>query len=193
MKTGVPQGSILGPKLFILYINDIYNVSDILKFILFTDDTNIFCSGKDIGKLCETVNTELKKLLSWFIVNRLSLHIAKTNYMLFGRQKINTKVNFQLNNIDIERVYVTKFLGVLIDHELNLKEHIKLVRSKLSKIIAKIYRASMIFEANALFTLYCALFLPYLSYCCEVWGNTCKSNIEPIYLLQSFIYCKFKE
>ena len=106
--------------------------------------------------------------------------------MLFGRQKINTKVNIQLNNtcIDVEGVYVTKFLGVLIDHELNWKEHIQLVRSKLSKIIAIIYRASMVFEENALFILYCALFLPYLSHCCEVWGNTFKSNIEPIYLLQ---------
>ena len=124
---------------FLYYISMIFTMFLLLKFILFADDTNIFCSGKDIGKLCETVNIELKKLQSWFIVDRLSLNIAKTNYTLFGRQKINTKVNIQLKNIDVERVYVTKFLGVLIDHELNWKEHIKLVSSKLSKIIAMIY------------------------------------------------------
>ena len=81
---GVPQVSILGPKLFILYINDLCNISTVLKFILLADDTNIFCPGKDQTQLSKTINTELRKLHIWFSVNRLSLNIAKTNYMLFG-------------------------------------------------------------------------------------------------------------
>ena len=76
---GVPQGSILGPKLFILYVNDICNISNILEFILFADDTNIFCSGHDIKELCNTMSNELDKLHTWFSLNKLSLNISKPN------------------------------------------------------------------------------------------------------------------
>ena len=74
---GVPQGSILGPILFILYINDMCNVSTLLKPILFADDTNIFYSGKDIDELCSEVSIELDKLCIWFQVNKLSLNTSK--------------------------------------------------------------------------------------------------------------------
>ena len=74
---GVPQGSILGQKLFIPYINDICNVSPVLKFILFADDTNIFCSGSDIVQLSIIVSNELDKLSEWFAVNKLSLNVSK--------------------------------------------------------------------------------------------------------------------
>ena len=79
---GVPQGSILGPKLFIMHINDICNVSNILKFVLFADDTNIFCSGKDINQLSKLLCIELDKLNIWFAVNKLSLNVSKTNFMI---------------------------------------------------------------------------------------------------------------
>ena len=75
----MPQGSVLGPKLFILYINDICNVSNIFKFILFADDTNMFYSNRDIADLVLLTNIKLEKLRVWFAVNRLSLNISKTN------------------------------------------------------------------------------------------------------------------
>ena len=76
---GVPQGSILGPALFILYINDMCNVSMLMKSIVFADDTNFFYSGDNLSQVCETVSTELDKLHSWFHVNKRSLNISKTN------------------------------------------------------------------------------------------------------------------
>ena len=92
---GVPQGSILGPQLFIIYINDICNVSDVLKLVLFADDTNIFCSGKNLTTLCETVSRELDKLNVWFRVNKLSLNISKTNFIIFGNRKQGIKCAIQ--------------------------------------------------------------------------------------------------
>ena len=80
---GVPQGSILGPKLFTLYINDICNISKVLDFIIFADDTNIFCTGNDLIETCKRMSTELEKLQDWFALNKLSLNVTKTNFMVF--------------------------------------------------------------------------------------------------------------
>ena len=84
IKCEVPQGSILGPKLLILYVNDICNVSKLVKLILFADDTNMVCSANDVEQLENIVCCELGKLQLWFSINELSLNIAKTNYMLFS-------------------------------------------------------------------------------------------------------------
>ena len=87
VKGGVPQGSILGPALFILYVNDMCNVSKSLKSILFADDTNLFYAGKDLNEVCELVSRELDILHMWFQVNKLSLNVAKTNFMIFGNKR----------------------------------------------------------------------------------------------------------
>ena len=85
---GIPQGSILGPLLFILYINDISNSSNLLKFILFADDTNIFYSCRNLESLNTTLNIELEKVTQWLIANKLSINIKKTKYVIFRtRQK----------------------------------------------------------------------------------------------------------
>ena len=89
-----------------------------------------------------------------------------------------------INDTTIEMVYVNTFLGVLIDHKLKWKQHIKMITSKLSKTIAIMNRTKYILDKNARLILYYSLFLPYMSYCCEVWGNTYKSNSECRYLLQ---------
>ena len=121
---GVPQGSILGPKLFILYVNDICNISKILKFVIFADDTNIFCSGLDAMQLSRDLSNELDKLSVWFAVNKLIMNVSKTNFMVFGNSKQgNTTLQVSIKNSKIKRVYVTKVLGILIDDGLNWKEH----------------------------------------------------------------------
>ena len=152
---GVPQGSSLGPKLFILYINDIVQVSDILKLIIFADDTNAFCSGDNVIEVTKIVSSELNKLKVWFVINKLSLNVSKTNYMLFSNSKLPEKLNISIKNHCIDKVGVTKFLGVLIDEKLNWKQHINMVRSKLSKTISVIARSKKILNKDSV--IYCTV------------------------------------
>ena len=93
--------------------------------ILFADDTNIFITGKSIEEMCTKMNDELEKIQGWLNCNKLSLNVLKTHYMLFApRNKCINDADIRINNISIQRVYVTKFLGVLIDSKLNWKNHI---------------------------------------------------------------------
>ena len=112
---GVPQGSILGPLLFILYVNDIICTSNALHFILFTDDTTVLYSHKDISSKTNTTNEELKEVRNWFKANKLSVNASKTNYMILGTphmtsRKTSDNSNIALNDTILERVKVTKFL-----------------------------------------------------------------------------------
>jgi len=184
---GVPQGSILGPKLFILYINDICNVSDIMRLILFADDTNIFKSGHNLNALAAEISLELNKLQVWFNVNKLSLNVQKTNYILFGRthtNEANEEIKIFINGKEIDRVKSTKFLGVIIDSKLNWYDQISRVSDKLSKSLAIMYKARTLLNKNALITIYNSLFLPYLTYCCEIWANTYKTKLQGLFIKQ---------
>ena len=158
-------------------------MSNILELILFADDTNILCTGDNFHTLCKTVCIELDKLNKWFSLNKLSLNVFKTNYMIFCNKKVPDNVNISINNIEIEQVFDTKFLGVVIDHNFSWKEHIKKVSSKLSKPLAILYKAKHLLSKHCLYTLYCSLFLPYINYCSEIWGNTYVTNLNPIYIL----------
>ena len=124
---GVPQGSILGPLLFILYINDITKTSKLLEFILFADDTTILYSDPDLKNKVDLINKELEEVNNWFKANKLSVNASKTNCMVLGTPHKTSKtndVNIILDGVTLERVNTTKFLGVIIDDNLTWKHHI---------------------------------------------------------------------
>ena len=119
---GVPQGSVLGPLLFLIYINDLPNISKKLKFYLFADDTNIYLESHDLQSLEKTMNKELEKLFEWLCINRLSLNISKINFFIFcSANKPKPPVTILINKEAIDEVTHVKYLGILIDSQLTFK------------------------------------------------------------------------
>ena len=137
VKCGVPQGSVLGPLLFLLYINDITESSNIFSFFLFADDTTVFYSNKSNPETENILNTELNKISGWLAANKLSLNVGKSKLMKFSltdNKKMQTS-NILINAIPVQEKTVTKYLGTLIDNKLNWKQHIQYVKSKISRAI----------------------------------------------------------
>ena len=186
---GVPQGSILGPLLFILYINDFVNSTTLLHKIIFADDTNLFTSHSDPLILQDTVNTELTKVDTWFRCNKLSLNISKTNYIIFCTQKRKSTtdlshVKISINDQEVQKVAATKFLGILIDEHINFKLHIEHLVKKLSKYVGLFYKLRHSLPTSALLTMYKSLFEPHLNYCNIIWCNTCPTHLIKLKSLQ---------
>ena len=178
--------SNLGPLLFLLYINDLALVSPKLVAILFADDSSFFCTGKDLPSLIETVNSELTIIVSWLNVNKMSLNIEKTSYMIFRsrNKKLDPGNDIFINGCKIEQVQTTKFLGVIIDCNLTWKYHISYVCSKISKNIGILIKSRKVFDTNTLLTLCYSFIYPYLNYCVHLWGSTYDTYVNKIFLLQ---------
>ena len=185
---GVPQGSILGPLLFLLFINDIVNSSASLQFVLYADDTNIFFSHNNLQCLLSHVQTEMQNVTRWFQVNKLQINKSKTKYMIFNfkerGRKLPTNLNLQIENEVVEQVEYTNFLGVIIDNKLSWEKHIASVSNKISSSIGILRKLKSVLPSETLFTLYRSLIHPHLSYCSLVWGRTYKRFYMPLFILQ---------
>ena len=183
IQCGVPQGSILGPLLYLIYVNDIENSchSNILSF---ADDTTIFSSHSDIFTLFERVNKHTNDLFTWFCANRLSLNAGKTKYIIIKpRQKQCNLSGLKIciNNIPLTRIgkgceeEATKFLGILIDENLSWKQHIAFLNNKISRTLFIIKQVKHFLPCESLKTLYYSLIESHLSYGILAWGNASES------------------
>ena len=141
VERGVPQGSLFGPLLFLIFINDLCFSSQFLKFRMYADDTSFLCSSKNY-KLIGKVNVELRKINSWFVASQLIINENKTNFMVFhGSKKLvpTALPPININNASINRVYSFKSLGVLLDVNLKFKGHVLNVTIRISKLIPLIF------------------------------------------------------
>ena len=164
---GVPQGSILGPLLFIIYINNLPSVTPIFHMLMYADDTTLYCNLNGVNSEVN-INNELSKISEWLLSNKLSLNIKKTKFMVFHtpQRRVNYPV-LKLNNVNIERVSQFNFLGVVINSTLKWDKHIAHISLKISRATNVIFRLRRIYPREILLTLYMynTLILPHLNYC----------------------------
>ena len=177
IECGVPQGSNLGPLLFLLYVNDLPNCLAHSKPNLFADDTNISTSSECMKDLEKRLNSDLENIYQWLVSNRLTLNLTKTEYMIIGSRhrlkKIELNPEIKIGGQSVKRVKTTKCLGMIIDDKLRWEGHIDHVSKKVSRGIGAMKLIKPYVPKNCLNQIYNALVKPYFDYCSLVWQN-CK-------------------
>ena len=183
---GVPQGSVLGPLLFLIYVNDIQYAISTAKIKLFADDTNLFLHNCNPAQLFAEANICMAQLLEWFTVNRLSLNLDKTCYSIFGpRQKDANGLNLYINGKAIQNVKCCKYLGILIDSDLKWQDHINYVYNKLIKFTSIFYKIRNKLPQEVLKMIYFAFIHSHLLYGIEVYANTTPNHLSKLTVLNN--------
>ena len=181
---GVPQGSILGPLLFILYLNDFVNVNPNNHNVLYADDTNIFFTTDPNAQNVDRINIQLDYLNKWFAVNHLSLSHEKTNYMFFSNNRPPENIMLKIGNCILSQVRAAKFLGVMIDDKLTWIDHIEYIKKKVSKCISIIFKVRYLLSTRWKLKLYKTFVLPLFNYCNIVWGSAPISHLRSLLVSQ---------
>ena len=185
---GVPQGSVLGSFLFLIYINDIYRCVSGEKLKLFADDTNLLISGIDFSELEIKANACLQKMETWFVANKLSLNTEKTCYTVFAsklKSNAHVSLNLFINGKKIDKVTSCKYLGVIIDQALTWNDHITYIYKRLIKFTAIFYKLRDILPFACLSHLYYAFVHPVILYGIEVYANACKTALDKLIKLNN--------
>ena len=193
---GVPQGSVLGPLLFIVFINDIVRSSNLGDFVMFADDTNIFVSASSEHEVYHKANLLLSQIDKYMLSNQLHINLGKCVYMHFKPSircssnknhkpsLANISYSLQLNGIEISKVNKARFLGIIIDEKLDWQAHIDSLIEKLNSCIITIKRIKKFIPKEHYPKLYHSLFKSHLIYGITAWGGVCYSKLNKLFAIQ---------
>jgi len=179
VQVGVPQGSILGPLLFILYVNDL-QMSVNCKIVMYADDTTLLFRSSDPASLQTHLDYNMEQISSWFFKNKLTLNIKKTKFMLFGTPpKLNkfSNVSLMFDNTIIEKVDSFKYLGLVFDSHMSWLNHVDYLKSTIAKRCGVIQRVKCYLPKHILKMLAEAMVMPHFDYCSPVWTN-CNQELK---------------
>ena len=189
MKFGIPQGSCLGPFLFLLYVNDFENCLEYMTPNMYADDTCVTIASENLNDLITDMKNELENISNWMRINQFSLNASKSQFMVIGHRRKLNRVdnelsNLVLNNEVIKRVDKVKYLGINIDESLNWEEQYKTVKNKLKGGISSLRKLKDILPQRKLEQVYKALFESHLRYCDIVWNTLSNTNLTNLQRLQ---------
>ena len=188
--SGVPQGSILGPLLFIMYINDVALLNPRINIDLYADDSTVYRSGHKLTELQKQLQDDLNYMMNWCKINNMALHHSKTKCMLISsayRLKNCGNLCLHINDIELENVKVQKLLGVYVDNTLNWSAQIKFICSNLNKKISLLKNIIYFLTPEMRMLFYNAYVLPVFDYCCLVWGIGLQKDISKVLSFQKRI------
>lgn len=183
---GVPQGSVLGPLLYSLYVLNLRCAGLRARYFTFADDTVLVYEGMDKLTLSQEVSQDITRYVNWLYSNKLKINIHKTNYMIFKQKnKHIDNLVVRMNNVKLNRVSSVKYLGLVVDDRLDWSEHVNKISDKIIPMIAATYRCRDYLTMKTKMNVYNAFFLSHLRYLLPIWGMCGKTNFSKIQTLQN--------